>query len=584
MTITDSVAAARGRAPLDLLISGARLVNVYTQEIYPAEIGIAGGVIVAVEPPGAGPRWQARQVIEARGKFALPGLVDTHVHIESSMMTPAGFAEAVLPLGTTTIVTDPHEIGNVLGLRGVRYMLEATRHLPLRVYFQAPSSVPSVPGVETAGAEFLGAEIAELLSWERVIGVAEVMDYVGVIEQSERMRQVLGAARAANTVISGHCPALTGRDLAAYLVAGPDSDHEGRQPAELLEKLRQGMYVEGRVSSFSESMSVLGEVCARLGSVPPNLVLCTDDIYPDDLLRCGHMDEVVRKGIAAGLPPLGVLRAASWSGAQRHRLHQLGAVAPGKWADIVLAADLQNFRADEVICRGQLVAAGGQMLAPLPGGDAVLEAENTVHLARLPSAQDFRLAARPGREQERVAVLAVGAGLRRSLEERTFPVKDGALDLSADEDICLLSVLERHGHGGRQSIVPVRGLGLRHGAAATTVSHDCHNLLVIGRDPADMALAARSLAECGGGICSVAGGAVQALLPLPVAGLMSPARAPELAGQLAALNQALSGQGVLQQRPLTGLLSLALPVIPDYGVTDYGLVEVSTQALVPLFR
>ncbi len=575
----NPVDAALGRLPVDIHIRNARLVNVFTREIMPADIGIRDGMIVSVEEPGQGSDREARQVIDARKKFAVPGLVDTHVHIESSMMTPAGFAEAVLPRGTTTIVTDPHEIGNVLGLRGVRYMLEATQNLPLRVYFQAPSCVPSVPGLETGGADFNAPEIAEMLSWERVIGLAEVMDYVGVVQQSERMAAVVGAARQAGTVISGHCPGLRGRELTAYLVAGPNSDHESVDAEELLEKLRQGMYVEGRASSFSESMSVLGPIVRHLGFLPPNLVLCTDDIYPDDLLKFGHMDEVVRKGVAAGIPAVDVIRAATWNGAQRHRLFNLGAIAPGKWADILLVEDLNDFHADEVICRGELVAAGGQMLAALSSGASPVESENSVHLEHTPAAGDFYLPGRPGKTSERVQVLVIDPDLRRSLEERSYPIVNGRVDFSADPEVCLASILERHGCGGGQSRVLVRGLGLREGAAATTVSHDCHNLLVIGRDSANMALAAQTLAKCGGGICSVTGGQVRALLPLPVAGLMTPQRAPETAALLEKINTALTAQGIIQKRPLTGLLSLALPVIPAYGMTNLGLVDVAKQAL-----
>ncbi len=584
----NTIDAALGKSPLDILITNARLVNVFTREIYLVEIGICDGMIVSVDQPGGGVKRNAGSIVDAQGKYAVPGLVDTHVHIESSMMTPGGFSNAVVPLGTTTIVTDPHEIGNVLGLRGIRYMLEATQKLPLRVYFQAPSSVPAVPGVETAGAEFKGAEIMEMLSWDRVIGLAEVMDYMGVINQSERMSQVLGAAQAAQTVISGHCPGLQGAELAAYLVAGPLSDHEGLDPDELLEKLRQGMYVEGRVSSFNESTTVLGKIINQLGSVPPNLVFCTDDIYPDDLLRCGHMDEVVRKAIAAGISAVDVIRAATWNGAQRHRLHQLGAIAPGKWADIVLVKDLNDFHADEVFCRGELVAAGGKMIRPQvddtirPEG---VEIENTMHLPGIVKPEDFRLPA-SGDDQKLtrlVQVFVINPDLRRSLEQRSYPVVDGALDISADPDVCLVSILERHGQNGNHSRFLVRGLGLHTGAAATTVSHDCHNLVVIGRDVQAMALAAQTLADCGGGICSVSDGIVQALLPLPVAGLMNCGQVDEVAALLEKLNKALTAQGILQARPLTGLLSLALPVIPAYGLTDIGLVDVDSQILVPLF-
>ena len=574
----QQVEAARGARPLDLLVTNVRLVNVYTGEIYPAEIGISLGRFVSVDPPGGLVR-QAEARLDGQGRYALPGLVDSHMHIESSMMSPAGFAAAVLPHGTTTVVIDPHEIGNVLGLRGVRYMLEATAALPLRVYLQAPSSVPAVPGLETAGAEFGPDEITEMLGWERVIGLAEVMDYVGVIGQSERMRGILAAARARGAVISGHCPEVRGADLAAYLVGGPLSDHEGRNPDELLEKLRAGMTIEGRVSSFSESMSVLGDIVRQLGQVPPNLVLCTDDIYPDDLLHKGHMDEVLRAGIRAGIAPVEAVRAGTLNGALRHRLYDLGAIAPGRLADFVLADDLQDFQAGEVFVGGVQVASGGKLSVNLPPFDSALEHENTVHLGRTLTGQDFRLrAAGPG-PLERRRVLMIAPDLRRSLEERLFPVKGGWIDLSEAPDVCLAAIIERHGRGGSHALALVGGLGLQHGAAATTVAHDSHNLVVLGRDAEDMALAAAQLAGCGGGICSVSGGQVQALLPLPIAGLMSPDRLEVVAPLLERRNAALRAQGFTFAQPLTGLLSLALPVIPAYGMTDLGLVDIARQVL-----
>ncbi|MEI6289266.1 MAG: adenine deaminase [Chloroflexota bacterium] len=588
---TENIKAARGIIPLDILIRNIQLVNVLTSEVYPAEIGISNGMIVSVEQPSSGESLKALQVYDGNGKYAVPGLIDTHVHIESSMMTPAGFSKAVLPLGTTTIVTDPHEIGNVMGLRGIRYMLEATKNLPLRVYFQVPSSVPSVTGVETAGAVFGSTEVSEMLGWDRVIGLAEVMDYMGVINLSERMQQILGAALSANKVISGHCPGLRGRDLAAYLTAGANSDHEGMDPAELMEKLRLGMYVEGRVSSFNESMTSLGTIFKQPGSLPPNLVLCTDDIYPDDLLRSGHMDQVLRTGIKAGIPAVDLIRAATWNGAQRHRLYQAGAIIPGNWADIVLVNDLNNFRADEVFCRGKLQAAAGKMLILDDTRDVSInipperqvEAENTIHLKHLPKVEDFNIPARPGKSIEQLQVMNINPNLRRNLLVRSYPVVDGRLDITNDRDVCMVSILERHLSTGNHSRFLVSGLGCISGAAATTVSHDCHNLLVIGRDAADMALAVRTLAECGGGICSVFDGKVQALLPLPVAGLMGTGNVNETAELLHKLNFALKQQGVLQERPLTGLLSLALPVIPEYGLTDLGLVNVNTQALMPIY-
>jgi len=577
---SKTIEAALGKQPLDLLIEDVRLVNVYTGEIYPADIGISNGYIVYIGAPGwTGLEPQSR--IPAKGKFAVPGLIDAHVHIESSMMSPAGFAAAVLPHGTTTVTIDPHEVANVMGMRGVQYMLEATANLPLRVYVQVPSCVPAVPALETAGAEFGPHEVAEMLTWDRVIGVAEVMDYVGVINQSDRMRAILDVALANGTVINGHCPSLRGHELAAYLVAGPNSDHEGTDREELLEKLRFGMTIEARVSTFSESVSVLGDIVQQLKTLPPNLVMCTDDILPEDLLRTGHLDNVVRSAIAAGFPAVDAVCAATLNGAQRHRLYDLGAITPGKRADILLLQGLDDFSVDEVFVNGLLVAQAGHMVVTLPNIQTELECENSIHLPHPPQREDFVLHARPGHKRERVRVMVNRPDGTMDLEIMELPVRKGTVDLMPTPEVCLVAVLERHGRRGHRGLALVKGLKLKQGAVASTVAHDSHNLLVLGRNPEDMAIAAQELAACGGGICCVR--KVLALLPLRIAGLMSPLPLDELVPLVQRLHKALRSVGMEFERPLSIILGLALPVIPHYSVTDMGLVDVDKQEIIPLW-
>ncbi|MGC9398084.1 MAG: adenine deaminase [Anaerolineae bacterium] len=588
----DRVAAARGDRPLDLLIKDVQLINVYTREIYPADIGISGGIIVFAGP-GAWSGPSPTETLDGHGKFAVPGLIDTHIHIESSMMSPQNFAAAVLPRGTTTVVIDPHEIGNVLGLRGVAYMLNATAELPLRVYVQVPSCVPAVPQLETAGAAFTARDIDAMLTWDRVIGLAEVMDYVGVIRQNERMREILDVAHAHDAVISGHCPGLRGRDLAAYLVGGPRSDHESIDHDELLEKLRMGMVVEAKDSSFSESISALAEIVRELGAAPPNLVMCTDDIYPEDLWEQGHLDHGVRRAIAAGFNPRDAVRAATLHGAQRIRRLDLGAIAPGKRADLLLLDNLERFTVNEVFVDGRLVAQAGRLRISLPHKTSNLEEENTVHLSSPPHPKDFMLRVPSGKASAgaglptaptvSLRVLTVASDYTRSIEPTTFPVRDGIVDLAAGDDVALVAIFERHGQGGDHSLVPVQGVGLLRGAVATTVAHDSHNLLVIGRNAEDMALAARTLADCGGGICAVDAGEVRALLPLPIAGLMSPEPPETVVSQMKALNAALRAQGITAKQPISPIIALALPVIPDYGVTDLGLVDVNAQRVLSIW-
>jgi adenine deaminase len=410
-----------------------------------------------------------------------------------------------------------------------------------------------------------------------------VMDYLGVLQGDERMSGILDVALNKNTVISGHCPGLRGDRLAAYLVGGPASDHEGRDPEELREKLRLGMTVEGRASTFSESMSALETIVQDMGFVPPNLVMCTDDVLPDDLLLKGHMDNVVRMAIAAGLDPVDAIRCASHHGAMRHRLYDQGAIAPGKLADIVLVRDLHNFSADAVVAGGTLVAEHGQMVVSLPPSSFPLEHENTVRLPHAPERDDILLRARPGHHSERVHVLALVPQSRNTLETIELPAMDGSVDISGSPELALLTILERHGRHGQRATALLKGIGLQRGAIATTVSHDSHNLTVVGRNVDDMVIAARRLAECGGGVCCVADGQVLSLVALPIGGLMSPLPLQELAPQLVAFNRTLRELGVERPYPLAAVISLALPVIPYYSMTDRGLVDVEKQRIISIW-
>jgi len=581
-TRSDRVAAARGERPLDLLIEDVRVLNVYTQEIYPADIGISGGTIVFAGP-GCWDGPPPAETFAGQGRIATPGLIDTHLHIESSMIGPESFAAAVLPHGTTTVMIDPHEIANVVGLRGVAYMLEASADLPLRVLVQAPSCVPAVPALETAGADFGAAEIATMLGWDRVIGLAEVMDYVGVIQQHPRMSDILAVALEHDSVISGHCPVVSGRDLMAYIVAGPDSDHESRLRSEILEKLRAGMVIEGRVASHSESVTLVASVVEELGCVPPNLVMCTDDVLPEDLLERGHMDYAVRTAVAAGIAPIGVVQAATLHGAQRLRRRDLGAIAPGKQADILLVDDLEGFDVGAVFVAGELVAQDGRLTVELPAASPSDDVCNTVHLTRPLSLNDFQLRPAELSQDVTVRILDVSSRGRRELGTVRFPVVDGCVDISSHEDICLVAVIERHGRSGTASLTPIRGVGLTSGAAASTIAHDSHNLIVVGRTAADMLVAAQAVVDVGGGVAAALDGRVTAVLPLPIAGLMSPDPVETLVPKLKALNVALHAQGIVFEQPLMPIIGIALPVIPDYGVTDLGLVDVNAQRLIPLW-
>jgi len=583
MNRSELIEAALGQRPCDLVIKNINLVNVYTGEIYPADIGIYGEYIAHVTVPGEAPP-EGKTVYDGNGKFAVPGFIDTHVHIESSLLTSANFARVVLPHGTTTVLTDPHEIGNVLGLRGVKYMVDSSAGLPLRILILAPSCVPSVPGVETAGAEFGAAEIRTMLEWDRVLGVAEVMDYYGVIHQTPRMNEILAAVRTAGGVIQGHSPFLSGRELSAYLCAGPDSDHEVMTAADCLAKLRAGMVVDAKESSITKNIKEIFAAYQPL-AYPPNITLCTDDREAADLLHEGHLDEVLRRVIEEGVPPVIAIRIATLQAANRIGLKEYGAIAPGKIADIVLLDDLEKVRANEVFVGGSLVAKAGTLAVDIPNRAFPLETENTVILAKPLTEADFAIKApvAGGNVTLRALAYQAAASLRMDFLPITLPVQDGTVRYDGDPELNCVAVFERHGRNGNRSLGLIRGFGLTGGAIASTVSHDCHNLTVVGTNAADMLLAARTLTECGGGLACVRNGVVLARIELPIGGLLSPLPAEELAPAVQKMKDAMRSMGLAGANPLLRVATLTLAVIPKAKITDVGLVEVETQKLLPLF-
>lgn len=570
------VEAARGDRPLDLVIRGGELLNVYTGEIYRADIGVLGNRVAVVD---AGGRYglRAEAEVDARGLVAIPGFVDTHVHIESTMVTPPNFARAVLPFGTTTVVIDPHEIGNVSGRAGVEYMLRASEGLPLRVFVTVPSSVPAVPGIETAGASFEAADVAEMLGWPRVVGVAELMDYVGMVRQTPRTAAIAEVGLAAGKLLEGHAPLLVGRELDAYLAAGVDSDHESRDWPEMVEKLRAGMWIYCRENTFRRTAALLARALQEIPH-PWNVAVCTDDIDPADLLECGHMDRGVRALIEHGVDPALAIRFATLNGAARYGLRDLGAIAPGKLADIVLVDSPRDPRARVVLADGRVVARDGALVAEL-ADPAPPPAENSVRVRPL-TAERFRLR-RPGAEGEQeVRLIEIDANRTTRIATATLPFAGGQLQLPLPEGLLLLSVVPRHGQAHPPSLALLRGLGLTAGALATTVAHDSHNLIVAGRTPEEMLAAAREVAEMGGGAALVREGAVLATVRLPVAGLMSAEPVEVVVAEVREFNRHARELGLGGSSPVLAISSLALPVAPFARITDLGVVDTLTQEFV----
>lgn len=572
--------ALSGRGQFDTVIKNVKFVNIITKEIYDSEIGIVGGKVAHINQPGE-IALEGIEEYDAEGRYAIPGLIDTHVHIESSMMTPANMAKAVLVHGTTAIACDPHEVANVSGIDGVRYIVESTRKLLLKVYVLAPSCVPSVVGIETAGANFNREEIDEIMSMEGVIGLGEVMDFQGVISQNERIMDILDTARKHTRFLQGHAPSLTGRDLSAYLSTGICSCHETSFEEEARYKLRAGMTLECRESSIVHDIDVLVPVLKEFG-YPPAATFCTDDREPDDLLDEGHLDYVLRKAVKAGMPPIEAVRMATYNAAKLLDIEGIGHLKPGNAADIVLLDNLEEFIVNEVFVNGELTVKNGKMISLLEKKTYPIERINSVILDQKLVKEDFGVRAEGSEVKVNVIAFNPKVPIVTNLSEAKLPVKNGFADISGREDLSILSVFERHGVNGNKSTCFVKNLGLTHGAIASTVSHDSHNLVVIGKNTDDMLKAAEALIDAGGGIVCVSDGRIEVLLKLPIAGLMSDKPVEELAPLTADLKRMIYEHGIKSVCPILQIGSLALPVIPSVRLTDCGLVDVASQKIIPI--
>ena len=545
------------------------MVDVATGELRPADIGMVGPLIASVHPPAT--RNDAAEHLQATGRFIVPGLIDTHVHIESSMVSPRRYAETVVPQGTTTICWDPHELANVLGLDGVRWAIEAARGLPLRILVLAPSCVPSAPGLERAGAVFEAAEMAEMLSWPEIAGVAEVMDMRGVLERQPHMVDIVAAGMSSSKLVCGHARGLAGADLQAFAAGGIQSDHEITSGDDLLAKLRAGFTVELR-GSHDYMLPDAVAALRGLGALPSTLTICTDDVFPDDLVEAGGMIDVLRRLVQRGLPAIDALRAATLNAAIRIGRRDLGLIAPGRRADLVVLSDLTRMFVEEVVVSGVIAARSGRLTAeshletpPLP--------PPTMRLPPM-TAEDFRLRAPVDGS---VRIRTVVTPRFTTWGELTVPVEHGECLLP--DGVLLMAVIHRH---GRAPATPVIGVlenwGSWTGALATTVAHDSHNLVVFGREPADMAEAANALITAGGGMAVASDGQLRALLPLPICGLISDAPTRDVADAFRILRHA--ADQVAEWKPplrtFKSIVGASLACNPGPHVTDMGIADGTT--------
>ena len=560
------VGVALGREPGDLLLTGGRVLNVFTRRVEEADIVVADGRIAGVGRFD----WEAPRTIPLEGRVVIPGLIDTHMHLESALLTPAELSRLIVPRGTTAVISDSHEIGNVLGVAGIDLLASAAEGLPLDVFFMASSCVPATP-LEDAGASIGPDQVRELLGRPHVLGLAEVMDVEGVLGADPDILAKVRSAHRLGLAVDGHAPGLVPRALMAYAAAGIGSDHESTTIEEALAKAALGILVQVREGSPAQNLDAILPLLAS-GEIDESWCLVTDDIFPDDLRRSGHIDGLLRRLVAGGVRAEIAVRHASLVPARHYGLRDRGAVAPGYRADLVVVDDLVDFDVRLVVKDGLIAASEGRYLAEHAA--ATIAPENTIRIAPIDESA-FRL---PLASSTCPVIRIVPDQIVTRFEPRDVSLVDGEWAFDPDADIALIASIERHRASGLVGLGLVAGLGLcRHGALGSSVAHDSHNLIVAGTNPRDMLACVLALAKEGGGFVAAIGGEARALLPLPIAGLLSTAGADAVCDQLDEVHRAARSLGCTLAAPFGTLSFLALPVIPELRITARGLFDVRTR-------
>jgi adenine deaminase len=583
----DLIATATGRRAADMVIKGGIWVNVHTRETLPGhDIAISRGRIACVVPDAGYCTGPDTQIVEAKGRYMIPGLCDGHMHIESGMLTPAEFARAVIPHGTTSMFTDPHEIANVLGLPGVRMMHDEALMQPINIFTQMPSCAPSAPGMETTGHEITPEDVAEAMTWPGIIGLGEMMNFPGVSNADPKMLAEIAATQAAGKTVGGHyaSPDL-GPAFAGYVAGGPADDHEGTCEADAIARVRQGMRSMMRLGSAWYDVESQITAITEKGLDPRNFILCTDDCHSGTLVGDGHMNRVVRHAISCGCDPLVALQMATINTATHFGLErEIGSLAPGRRADVILTSDLKTLPIETVIARGNIVAEDGECCVDCPHFDWPDAARQTVHLGKTLNAADFAIAAPKGANAVSANVIGVveNQAPTRALKFE-LPVTEGRV--MATGDVCQIALVERHRATGGVVNAFVSGFGYQGSMAmASTVAHDSHHMIVVGTDADQMALAANRLGEVGGGIVIFKDGIELALVELPIAGLMSDSPASEVAAKADQMMDAMRACGCTLNNAYMQHSLLALVVIPELRISDLGLVDVRTFQFIPVIE
>jgi adenine deaminase len=579
------VNVAMGRAPADLVIKNGQWVCVQTGEIVPqTDIAIVDGHIAYVGENADHAIGKGTQVIDADGRYLVPGLLDGHMHIESGMVTVTEFVRAVAPRGTTGMFVDPHEIANVFGLKGVKLMVDEAASQPIHVWVQMPSCVPSAPGLETPGASISPADVAEAMTWPGIIGLGEMMNFPGVVVSDEKMHAEMHSTRHAGKTIGGHYPTPDlGLAFHGYVAGGPEDDHEGTRAEDAIARARQGMKPMLRYGSAWHDVATQVKAITKHKLDPRRFLLCTDDSHAATLASEGHMDRVVRHAISEGLPPMTAIQMATINTAEHFGLsREMGLIAPGRWGDVVLARDLRDFRADLVVAKGKLIAENGTLNIQLPAYPYPAWVKNSVKLARTLSADDFRLRVTSKAQQVTCNVIGVIENqaptrhLRLELISENGEIRSSLFTRHSSLDIAKLALVERHHATGAVQVALVSGFGLKAKCAiATTVAHDSHHLIVIGTDEACMAQAANRLAETGGGQVVVKDGEIIGEVGLPIAGLMSNEHVEVVARQAETVLAGFAACGSELNSPNMQMALLGLVVIPELRISDKGLVDVT---------
>ncbi len=585
-TTQGLVDVAMGRIPADLVIRNGRWVCVQSGEILPGtDIAILGERIAYVGPDASHCIGPQTEVLDAEDRYLVPGLLDGHVHIESGMLTVTEFVRAVLPRGTTGLFVDPHEIANVLGMRGVKLMVDEAQEQPIHVWVQMPSCVPSAPGLETPGAAIGPQDVAEAMTWPGIIGLGEMMNFPGVFNSDDKMHAEMAETRAAGKVIGGHYAfSDLGLPFHGYVAGGPQDDHEGTRLEDAVARVRQGMKAMLRYGSGWHDVAAQIRAFTEMGLDPRHILLVTDDCHSDTLVHEGHMDRVVRHAIQQGVPPIVAIQMATLNTAEHFGLAQdLGQIAPGRFADVLLVSDLAQFEVEAVVAKGVLAVEAGSLKVELPEMRYPEDVRRSVNLKAQLQAQDFIIhtdAVQP--VQVHVIGIVENQAPTRHLRMQIAP-QDGEIRVDQAQDLAKVALIERHHGTGRLKLGMVQGFGLQGACAlASTVAHDSHHLIVVGTDDASMAQAANALAEAGGGQAVVKDGKLLAQVELPIAGLMSDEPAEVVAQKAQAVLKGYRRCGCTLNNANMQLSLLALVVIPELRISDLGLVDVTTFSLIDL--